>query len=199
MTPTDPRADRHGASPRQTAGLDHHSHDAHHARHGHAEHDGLYNEDVAHEDADVNIRQLISYTIGLGMMCLISGAIVLGLFNLFERQAAKDDPVVSPLTAPAGQLPPAPRLVVNEPLVLEKQHQTEAEILEKYGWVDQAAGVARVPIAEAKKLLLQKGLPVRAEQPADPWMGTHSPAHGESSSGRAIPVKPAAAEHKGGF
>ena len=173
MTPTDPRADGHGASARQAAGLDHHSHDAHHARHGHTEHDGLYNEDVAHEDADVNIRQLISYTIGLGLMCVISGAIVLGLFNLFERQAAKNDPIVSPLTAPAGQLPPEPRLVQNEPLVLEKHRETEAEILEKYGWVDQAAGVARVPIAEAKKLLLHKGLPVRAERRQIPgWART---------------------------
>ena len=189
MTPTSRRAPE----------LDHHSHDAHHARHGHADHDGLYNEDVAHEEADVDIRQLVTYTMGMALLCVVSGVIVLGLFNLFERQAAKNDPVLSPLVQPSGQLPPEPRLVVNEPLILEKHHETEAEMLEKYGWVDQAAGVARVPIAEAKKLLLERGLPVRAGQPAEPWMGTHSPAYGEASSGRAIPVKPAATgEHKGG-
>src|SRR5215210_1923538 len=161
MTPTNRR-------PRE---LDHHSHDAHHARHGHADHDGLYNEDVAHEDEDVNIPQLITYTIGLALMCVVSGAIVLGLFSLFERQAAKNDPVLSPLVAPAGQLPPEPRLVENEPLMLEKHRDSEAEILEKYGWVDQAAGVARLPIDEAKKLLLHKGLPVRTGTAAEPWMG----------------------------
>ena len=193
MTPTSPASgsDKGGASSRRRPPLDHHSHDAHHARHGHAEHDGLYNEDVAHEDEDVNIPQLIRYTIGLALMCVVSGAIVLGLFSLFERQAAKNDPVLSPLVAPAGQLPPEPRLVENEPLVLEKHHESEAKILENYGWVDQAAGIARLPIEEAKKLLLQKGLPVRTGA-AEPWMGTHSPAYGESSSGRAIPVKPGA-------
>jgi hypothetical protein len=194
MTPTDPtsRPDKSGASSRRRPPLDHHSHDAHHARHGHAEHDGLYNEDVAHEDADVNIPQLIRYTIGLALMCVVSGAIVLGLFNLFERQAAKNDPVLSPLVQPAGQLPPEPRLVENEPLMLEKHRESEAALLEKYGWIDQAAGVARVPIEEAKKLLLHRGLPVRAGGAAEPWMGTHSPAYGESSSGRAIPVRPGA-------
>ena len=229
MTPTNPtsRPEQDGAASRQArtaarrAPLDHHSHDAHHAKHGHAEHDGLYNEDVAHEDADVNIPQLIRYTIGLALMCVVSGAIVLGLFRLFERQAAKNDPVLSPLVQPAGRLPPEPRLVENEPLILEKHRESEAEMLEKYGWVDQAAGVARVPIAEAKKLLLHKGIPVRAGAAAEPWMGTHSPAYGESSAGRAIPVRPGAivpapaplpaapapagehkapaAEHKGGF
>lgn len=225
MTPTD----RHAPTPptgvggkrplKDSEGLTIHTHDAHHARHGHHDHDGLYNEDVAHEDTDVNIRQLILYTAGLVVLSLISAGIVYGLFNLFERQAAKNDPVLSPQAIPAGQFPPEPRLVRNEPLILEKHRKTEAEVLEKYGWVNQAAGVARVPIDEAKKLLLLKGLPVRAGAPADPWLGTHSPAHGESSSGRAIPVKPGAiaapagtaptpaagehktppAEHKGGF
>jgi hypothetical protein len=185
MTPTNRPSSRQ-------APLDHHSHDAHHARHGHAEHDGLYNEDVAHEDEDVNISQLISYTIGLALMCVVSGVIVLGLFRMFENQAAKNDPVLSPLVQPAGQLPPEPRLVENEPLMLEKHRKTEAEILGKYGWVDQAAGVARLPIDEAKKLLLHKGLPIRPGVATEPWMGTHSPAYGESSSGRAIPVKPGA-------
>jgi hypothetical protein len=246
MTPTDPtsRPDKGGASsghvptsrpdknaapsrrvpaPLDSHGHDIHTHDAHHARHGHHDHDGLYNEDVAHEEADVNIRQLITYTIGLAVMCLVSAAIVLGLFNLFERQAARNDPPVSPNALPGGQLATEPRLVENEPLILEKHHEAEAEMLEKYGWVNQAAGVARVPIDEAKKMLLHKGVPVRAGAPADPWMGTHSPAYGESSSGRQIPLRPGpiapapgteappparppagehkapAAEHKGGF
>ena len=29
------------------------------------------------------------------------------------------------------------------------------------GWVDREAGVARIPIEEAKRLLLERGLPVR--------------------------------------
>jgi hypothetical protein len=174
---------------------DSHAHDLHHARHGHSEHDGLYNEDVAHEDVDVNIRQLLGYTIALVVLSLVSALIVYGVFQTFEKQAEKADPVLSPHAVPAGQQPPEPRLVYSEPTVLRKQRSIEAEALETYGWVDQAAGVARVPIEEAKQLLLQRGLPVRADAPTDPWLGTYSPARGESSSGRNIPVRP---EHKGG-
>lgn len=149
----------------------------------------VHNEDVAHEHSDVNVRQLLMYTAGLVITCLVCAAIVWGLFLVFERQAAANDPQLSPLAVPAGQSPPAPRLVTNEPSVLRKHRQMEAAILEQYGWVDQPGGVARLPIAEAKKRLLHDGLAVRADAPSDPWIGTHAAARGESSSGRAIPLK----------
>ena len=44
----------------------------------------------------------------------VCALIVLGLFKFFESQAAANDPVVSPLAAPAGQLPPEPRLLTDE-------------------------------------------------------------------------------------
>lgn len=176
-----------------SAGHDIHTHDAHHLRHGHLEHDGLYNEDVAHEDSDVNIRQLIGYTIGLAVMCVASAVIVLVLFKMLEKRAAAADPVLSPHVRPAGQEPPEPRLLLNEPRMLQKQRAIEAETLGQYGWTDQASGVARIPIEDAKKLLLHNGLPVRGDGAADAWLGTHAPAGGESSSGRNIPVRPAAA------
>ncbi len=62
----------------------------------------------------------------------------------------------------------------------------EAETLGTYGWVDEKSGVARMPIEEAKKLILQRGLPARAEGAADPTLGTPRAAYGESSSGRTI-------------
>ena len=149
----------------------------------------VHNEDVAHEHTDVNVRQLLMYTAGLTITCLVCAAIVWGLFMVFEQQAAANDPQLSPLAVPAGELPPQPRLVTNEPAVLKKQQDMEATALKQYGWVDQPGGAARLPIAEAKKRLLHNGLPVRSGAPLDPWMGTHAATRGESSSGRAIPVK----------
>ena len=72
---------------------------------------------------------------------------------------------------------------------LRKFRMEETKKLEGYGWVDEKAGVAHVPIDEAKKLILQRGLPVRASGAVeDPRMGTHAPAYGGSSSGRTIAV-----------
>jgi hypothetical protein len=42
----------------------------------------------------------------------------------------------------------------------------EDAILSSSGWIDEAAGVARIPIALAKKRLLEKGLPSESPAPA---------------------------------
>ena len=186
MTPTDPhppsQPPSHKASAGQVKASAGHSHDDH----LYAD-DELHNEDVAHEHTDVNVRQLLMYTAGLAMTCVVSAVIVWVLFGVFARQAAARDPVLSPLAVPAGQLPPEPRLVTNEPAMLKKQRSIESETLDEYGWVDKPGGVARLPIAEAKKKLLHEGLPYRAGAPEEAWIGTHAQARGESSGGRQIP------------
>jgi hypothetical protein len=186
MTPINPQ-NSSGAGPLDRAA-------AAHAAHAHDDHlyddEFVHNEDVAHEHTDVNVRELLLYTAGLVVTCVVCAVIVYGLFNWFERLAAANDPVLSPLAAPAGQLPPEPRLLTNEPSVLKKHRDMEAEVLGQYGWVDQKAGVARVPIGEAKKKFLHDGgLPVRPDASPDSWMGTRSATRGESSSGRGIPTR----------
>jgi hypothetical protein len=36
-------------------------------------------------------------------------------------------------------------------------------VLDNYGWVDKNAGIVRIPIDEAIRLTLQRGLPTRQE------------------------------------
>ena len=42
--------------------------------------------------------------------------------------------------------------------------RSEDELLTVYGWVDKNAGIVRIPIDEAMKLTLQRGLPARQER-----------------------------------
>ena len=147
----------------------------------------LHNEDVAHEHSDFNLRLILLSGVGIVVLMGISAVAMWVLFNVLDRQAAVNDPPLSPLALPAGQLPPVPRLLTNEPATLEKFREMEAKALETYGWVDQASGVAHIPIDEAKKKLLDRGLPAKADG-ADEFMGTNAPAMGESSGGRTIRV-----------
>jgi hypothetical protein len=180
MTPTDPK--------RPAPGADSHAYDRFHAEHGHADHDGLYNEDVAHEHSDVNVRALLLSAVGLAVVVAACAGIVYGLFNVFERQAAANDRVVTPLARPAAPYPdsdlapgrPQPSLLTNEPANLQRVRAGEAANLQG--------------IDEAKKQLLQQGLPVRADAPTDPRLGTKTPAQGEATGGRGIPIKPAAGQ-----
>ena len=149
--------------------------------HAHDEHlysDELHNEDVAHEHSDINVRALLIFCVGLIAVAAVVHVAMWGLFEVFERQAAANDPVLSPLARPVGQLPPEPRLLTNEPQNLQRFRASLAEGLKG--------------IDAAKKELLQQGLPVRAGAPSDPWLGLRSQTWGESSSGRAIPTAPGA-------
>lgn len=175
-------------SPKASAGPGPHLHDA-----------GLDNPDVAHEHSDVNVRALIGFAIGLLVVTGIVSVLMWWLLAFFERQAARNDPPLSPLTRPAVEMPASqvgnpffgppegPQLLTSEPDVLSKQRAMEAETLGTYGWVDEKSRVARIPIAEAKKLILERGLPARAEG-TDGSQGTRRAAYGEASSGRSIPT-----------
>jgi len=152
----------------------------------------LHNPDVAHEESEIDIRTVLSFAVGLAAVVLVSSALVWVMFQMLEARAEKNDPQLSPLALPAGRQPPAPRLLEHEPENLLKFRMEETKKLEGYGWVDEKAGVARVPIEEAKKLIVQHGLPVRTSAVDDPRTGTHAAAYGGPSGGRTIPVPKAA-------
>ncbi len=148
--------------------------------------DPMHNPDVAHEESDIDFGTVIKAAAGLFVTVVVCALMVRVVFGEFSREARARDPKLSPRARPAGQLPNAPRLVLHEPQELTKFRADEDRALAGYGWIDQIGGVAHIPIAEAKKLLAGRGLPVRAGASSDPAEGTHRPAYGEASGGRNI-------------
>jgi hypothetical protein len=168
-----------------------------HRHHAPGEEDPLHNEDVDHEHSDVNVRAVIGSVIVLAVVVVVSQLLMWGLFNVMESQAQANDPNVSPLAKPAVQMPRTtqespffnpsaggPQLMVDEPTNLATQRDQEQKRLQGYGWVNQASGVAHMPIDEAKKLIRERGLPVREGEAAAPMLGTRAPSRGEASGGR---------------
>jgi hypothetical protein len=162
--------------------------------------DPLHNEDVAHEHSDINVRAIILFLVGLTAVGVLSAAAMWGVFVVLEKQAAKNDPPQSPLAMPAAEMPKTttgsptfgnaqgPKLLTNEPAALADHRARSRKRLETGEWVDQAAGIGRIPIAEAKKALLHKGLATRAGEPVDPRLGTRPGAMSDASSGRLAVV-----------
>lgn len=171
---------------------------ASHVAHGHHHTpEEMHNEGVAHERSDIDVRAIVMSAVFMFAICGIVAALMAGLFKLLEYQAANNDPKLSPLARPSTVMPRTtagsptfgaatrPQLLTNEPVALEHQRQSERQVMQGYTWADQTAGVARIPIEEAKKLIAERGLPARpAGTPAD--VGTSLAARGESSSGRIV-------------
>jgi len=155
------------------------------SQHPHGE---LANENVHHEESDINVRAIITFVIVLTVITVGIQISMIGLFKLFNLIETKTQPVVSPLTPAPAQVSdfPSPSLQITPWKDLQTLRAGEYTFLHTYGWVDESAGVARIPIDKAKAMLLQKGLPVRADAVTDATEGTHYASTGEASGGRNL-------------
>jgi hypothetical protein len=60
-------------------------------------------------------------------------------------------------TGPRGAMPPAPRLEADPVADGAAYRSREAAQLAGYGWVDRPAGIVRMPIDEAMRILAERG------------------------------------------
>ncbi len=116
-----------------------------------------------HEERDVNIRAILTFAAGLVATAIVIHALVWLLFLYFNAREAVQPPAEYPLaTGQEKRLPPEPRLQTNPRQDLRELRAAEDETLSTYGWVDRNTDVVRIPIDDAMKLVIQRGLPARA-------------------------------------
>lgn len=127
--------------------------------------------EAGRELADVAIPSLFHQAFYLVIVCVAVWLLMAGFLKLAMSRLNAGDAPVSSLARPAGQQPPGPQLLTDEPANLRDFRAGEARQLDEYGWIDQDAGTAHIPIDRAKELLLERGLPVRAGQTADETPG----------------------------
>ena len=121
------------------------------------------NSEVHHEGSDVNVRAILGFGAGLLVAAVLIHFIVWLLFLYLSGRDATRDAADYPLAAgQATRVPPEPRLQTTPREDLRALRAREEEILSSYGWVDKTTGIVRIPIDEAMKLTLQRGLPARA-------------------------------------
>jgi hypothetical protein len=116
--------------------------------------------DVHHEESDINVRAVVRSGLALVGVAVVVHLSIWLLFSIFERRDAQRN-LPAPLAAEEPRVPPAPRLQVTPRLDLQELRAQEDAVLNSYAWVDRDAGVVRIPVSEAMKLVLQRGLPSR--------------------------------------
>ncbi|HEY1910236.1 MAG TPA: hypothetical protein VGG73_04900 [Vicinamibacterales bacterium] len=117
-----------------------------------------------HEVSDVDVSAVFKFGVGLVVTVVVVGIIVFGLFRTLDRSTTHGEVIDYPLAVGQGnRLPPEPRLQTNPREDLRELRVKEEELLKSYGWVDKNAGVVRIPIDDAIKLTLERGLPARQQ------------------------------------
>ena len=130
------------------------------AAHGTQDHAALH-----HEESDANIGVVLAFGAGLIVVCALASLLVFVMFRFFDAREAHGAPVEYPLDiGQRDRVPPEPRLQTNPREDLRTFRAKEDELLGSYGWVDKNAGVVRIPIEDAMRLTVERGLPARIEQ-----------------------------------
>lgn len=122
---------------------------------GHEAHGGGY------ERTDVAVAVPARFLMGLVVLLLAGIFLMKALFGFLSAEHKRTDAPPSPLASELPTEPPLPRLQKTPVQDLTKLREEEKTALGNYGWVEQNAGVVRIPIDRAVDLVLERGLPVR--------------------------------------
>lgn len=132
---------------------------------------------AGHEVADVPFKYILWAAIGLVVIVAVVQGVLLWMHMDLEHKLARvDRKNFAQFGVQAQRLPefPRPRLQNDPHADLLALRERENEELTNYGWIDKQGGVARIPIADAMQLIVQKNLL--------PSRGTNAPAQQGAST-----------------
>ncbi len=114
-----------------------------------------------HEPTDINVRPIVIFVAALvtSAVCIhLALALQLGWYSRDQTPTAGK---IAPLP-PLKHRPTAePRLQEAYSIDLAVMRRREQAELHSSGWVDEKAGIVRIPIDDAMRLIAAKGLPAR--------------------------------------
>jgi len=108
-----------------------------------------------YEQQDMHLRSVVLPGLALGGIVLVLSLSAWWMTKGFAARPLKQDFALSPL-ARMPQIPSQPRLQEHPGVDLGHLNSAYDATLNSYGWVDRSAGRVRVPIEQAKALMLQE-------------------------------------------
>jgi len=125
---------------------------------------------VTFEPRDIDIGTIARYLIYLGLTIVISLVICVPILKVLTSMAVDNDTPVPPVRAEMNQqqldnmeLPPEPRLQGVPGHESDAQQDMRDKVAadmkanNTYGWVDKEKGIAEIPVADAMKIIAEKG------------------------------------------
>jgi hypothetical protein len=104
-----------------------------------------------YEKKDVHLPAIVRNIVGLFVLIFASIVAMKLLFDVFKKQFDRADRPLPPMLN-VSQTPPAPNLEEREGEVVDETRAYEQPLLTGYAWVDEKAGIARIPVERAMEL-----------------------------------------------
>ena len=134
--------------------------------------------DVTFEPRDIDIGTIARYLVYLAITIVIALVICVPILNVLTKYVAEQDPPMPAVRAAMTQqqrdekqLPPQPRLQgvpgsTNDPQQdMRDKLAADTRANETFAWVDKEKGIAQIPVADAMKIIAERGaIPAVAEK-----------------------------------
>lgn len=116
----------------------------------------------------VDIPAIFRFGAGLAVVTIVSALLMIWMYKLeVDSVDAANPPRVFPIAVSENErIPPAPRLQTEPKQDLLDFRAAESATISSYAWVDRNNRIVRIPIADAMKLTLERGLPSRSQTSA---------------------------------
>jgi len=123
---------------------------------------GALNPGVSYEPSQADLRAVLVFLAALAVAAALVLLVLWGMFGYFRSKSAERGPLPSPRMYTSPPNVPRPQLQPDPVADYNVYRLSAKEILDSYGWVDQNAGITRIPIDKAMDLVVERGLPWHA-------------------------------------
>jgi hypothetical protein len=117
---------------------------------------------VNYEPSQPDLRVVLGFLFALGLATVLVLLVLWGMFGYFRGKSAERGPLPSPRMYTSAPSVPQPELQPDPVADYNVYRLSDQERLNSYGWVNQKAGIARIPIDKAMDLVVARGLPWKA-------------------------------------
>ena len=124
--------------------------------------DDAFNPGVSYEPSEADLRVVLVFLAALALAAALVLLVLWGMFSYFRTKSAERGPLPSPRMYTSPPNVPQPQLQPDPVADYNVYRLSAKETLDSYGWVDQKAGIARIPIDKAMDLVAERGLPWKA-------------------------------------
>lgn len=127
---------------------------------------GHHGDAVRYEKSDAHAGTTVRAMAALAVVTALTAAALIPMFAFLRDFVGGAETAVPPSRVQSGRRPPKPWLQEEPFGDLQALRAHESAVLGHYAWADHGQGVIRMPIDDAMAVVLERGLPVRAEAPA---------------------------------
>ena len=139
--------------------------------HGQTNGERPHHSDVSFEPTDVRSSPIFQFLTYLGITVIASFILSVGIYKGLKSYWTNSYEAPAPMREAGPHLPPEPMLQGMPGHLTDPQHdmrekvEADTKANNELGWVDKNAGIAQIPVKDAMKLIVEKGIPAVSAPP----------------------------------